>query len=67
VASRRYGGGHRHGDRPGRRRRPLALCLLVLTTAPAVTVVGYELVGHRHRAAMLARSGITPVEGDVAP
>jgi hypothetical protein len=23
-------------------------CLVVLTLAPAVTVVGYELVGHRH-------------------
>ncbi len=29
---------------------PLAACLLVLTVAPAVTVVGYELVGHRHGA-----------------
>jgi hypothetical protein len=47
---------------------PLAACLLVLTLAPAVTVVGYELVGHRHRAAMLARSGIEPdPSGDVAP
>jgi hypothetical protein len=35
---------------------PIAACLLVLTLAPAVTVVGYELVGHRHSAAMLARS-----------
>lgn len=26
---------------------PLAGCLLVLVVAPAVTVVGYELVGHR--------------------
>jgi low temperature requirement protein LtrA len=38
---------------------PLAACLLVLTLAPAVTVVGYELVGHHHRAAMLVRSGVT--------
>ena len=37
---------------------PLAACLLVLTLAPAVTVVGYEVVGHRHRAEMLARSGV---------
>jgi low temperature requirement protein LtrA len=37
---------------------PLAACLLVLTVAPAVTVVGYELVGHRHRADLLARSGV---------
>lgn len=36
---------------------PLASCLLVLMLAPAVTVVGYEFVGHRHRADMLARSG----------
>ena len=35
---------------------PLAACLLVLAAAPAVTVVGYELVGHRHRADMLERS-----------
>jgi hypothetical protein len=35
---------------------PLAACLLVLTLAPAVTVVGYELVGHQHSAAMLARA-----------
>ncbi len=37
---------------------PVAACLLVLTLAPAVTVVGYEFVGHRHRAEMLARSGV---------
>ena len=37
---------------------PIAACLLVLMLAPAVTVVGYEFVGHRHRAAMLARSGV---------
>ena len=37
---------------------PIAACLLVLTLAPAVTVVGYEFVGHRHRAEMLARSGV---------
>ena len=35
----------------------IAACLLVLMLAPAVTVVGYELVGHRHKAAMLARAG----------
>jgi low temperature requirement protein LtrA len=35
---------------------PIAACLLVLTLAPAVTVIGYELVGHQHSAAMLARS-----------
>jgi low temperature requirement protein LtrA len=37
---------------------PIAACLLVLTLAPAVTVVGYELVGHHHKVAMMARSGI---------
>ena len=26
----------------------MANCLLVVTLAPVVTVVGYELVGHRH-------------------
>ena len=34
----------------------IAACLLVLMLAPTVTVVGYELVGHRHKAAMLARA-----------
>jgi low temperature requirement protein LtrA len=29
-------------------------CLLVLTAAPFVTVLGYETVGHRHQSAMLA-------------
>jgi low temperature requirement protein LtrA len=35
---------------------PMAGCLLVLALAPAVTVVGYELVGHRHKDEMLARA-----------
>jgi len=35
---------------------PIAACLLVLALAPAVTVVGYEFVGYRHRAEMLDRS-----------
>ena len=35
---------------------PIAASLLVLALAPAVTVVGYELVGHRHKEAMLARA-----------
>ena len=46
----------------------MANCLLVVTLAPVVTVVGYELLGHRHAAEALAkerlaasRSG-TPVE-----
>ncbi len=34
----------------------MANCLLVVTLAPVVTVVGYELVGHRH-AAQACRAG----------
>jgi low temperature requirement protein LtrA len=33
----------------------MAVCLLVLTLAPFVTVVGYEALGHRHIAAALER------------
>jgi low temperature requirement protein LtrA len=33
----------------------VAACLVVLALAPAVTVVGYEVVGHRHMAEMLER------------
>jgi low temperature requirement protein LtrA len=33
----------------------MAVCLLVLTLAPAVTVVGYETLGHRHMAQALER------------
>ena len=33
----------------------VAICLLVLTLAPAVTVVGYETLGHRHVAEALRR------------
>ncbi|WP_205528391.1 low temperature requirement protein A [Desertimonas flava] len=43
---------------------PLATCLVVLTLAPAVTVVGYELVGHRHRSEMLARAGVASADGE---
>jgi len=32
----------------------LAWCLLVLSLAPLVTVVGYETVGHRHNEEVLA-------------
>ena len=35
---------------------PMAWCLLVVTLASAVTVVGDEAVGHRHLAASLNRS-----------
>jgi low temperature requirement protein LtrA len=33
----------------------MAICLVVLTFAPAVTVVGYETLGHRHMADALER------------
>ena len=33
----------------------VAICLLVLVLAPAVTIVGYETVGHRHVADALER------------
>jgi low temperature requirement protein LtrA len=32
----------------------MAICLLVATAAPVVTVVGFEVAGHRHAAAALA-------------
>jgi hypothetical protein len=35
---------------------PMTWCLLVVTLAPAVTVVGYEALGHRHLSAILNRS-----------
>src|SRR5262245_10572959 len=35
---------------------PMAWCLLVVTLAPAVSVVGYEALGYRHLAAVLERS-----------
>lgn len=35
---------------------PMAWALLVVMLAPAVTVVGYETVGHRHVARMLAKT-----------
>jgi hypothetical protein len=33
----------------------MAVCLVVLMLAPAVTVVGYEFVGHRHMAEAIER------------
>jgi low temperature requirement protein LtrA len=33
----------------------MAICLVVLTFAPAVTIVGYETLGHRHMAKALER------------
>ena len=35
---------------------PMSVCLVVLMLAPLVTVIGYETVGHRHQAEVLARS-----------
>ena len=35
---------------------PLGWCLIVATLAPAVIVVGYETVGHRHQVGMLERA-----------
>ncbi len=35
----------------------MALCLVILMLAPAVTVAGYEIRGHRHQAEALARDG----------
>jgi low temperature requirement protein LtrA len=32
----------------------MAVCLLVVTLAPAITIIGYELVGHRHTQRALA-------------
>ncbi len=33
---------------------PVTVCLLIATLAPVVTVVGFEIVGHRHAAAVMA-------------
>ena len=33
----------------------MAVCLVILTLAPAVTIVGYETLGHRHMAEALER------------
>jgi low temperature requirement protein LtrA len=32
---------------------PMSICLVILMLAPIVTIVGYELAGHRHRARAL--------------
>jgi hypothetical protein len=34
----------------------MANCLLVVTLAPMVTVVGFESLGHRHAAQAIARN-----------
>jgi low temperature requirement protein LtrA len=40
----------------------MAICLAILTFAPAVSVVGYEWVGYRHQADALRREGHRPAE-----
>lgn len=35
----------------------MAICLVILTLAPVVTVIGFETVGHRHQADALEREG----------
>ena len=37
----------------------MAICLVILMLAPAVTVVGYEMLGHRHQAEALANENAT--------
>jgi low temperature requirement protein LtrA len=37
----------------------MAACLVMLMLAPAVTVVGYEIAGHRHQAEALAKDELT--------
>ena len=34
----------------------LGVCLVIVTLSPAVVVVGFETVGHRHQAASLERA-----------
>jgi hypothetical protein len=34
----------------------MAVCLIILMFAPAVTVVGYEMLGHKHQADALERN-----------
>jgi len=34
----------------------MANCLLVVTLAPLVTVIGYEVAGHRHAAADILKA-----------
>ncbi|MCA1367629.1 low temperature requirement protein A [Bradyrhizobium sp. BRP14] len=35
---------------------PMTICLIILMLAPVVTIVGYELAGHRHRAQALVQA-----------
>ncbi|HKA67623.1 MAG TPA: low temperature requirement protein A [Actinomycetes bacterium] len=38
---------------------PMAACLVVLTFAPLVTVIGYETIGHQHMRLALERTGVS--------
>lgn len=38
---------------------PMAVCLLVASLAPMVSVAGFEIVGHRHAAAAVAASSVS--------
>ena len=37
----------------------MAICLIILTLAPVVTIVGYEMLGHHHEAEVLANDAAT--------
>jgi hypothetical protein len=39
---------------------PMTACLLLATLAPAVSVIGFEVVGHRHAAAAIAANLANP-------
>ncbi len=34
---------------------PMTACLLIVTLAPLISVVGFEVIGHRHMSAALAK------------
>jgi len=38
----------------------MAICLVILMLAPVVTIVGYEVLGHRHQAEVLANEDAVP-------
>ncbi|MBL0370959.1 low temperature requirement protein A [Rhizobium sp. KVB221] len=42
----------------------MAICLVILMLAPVVTVVGYELLGHRHQAEAVADDAGKPASSD---
>jgi low temperature requirement protein LtrA len=45
----------------------MAVCLTILMLAPAVSVVGYEAIGHRHLADALAASDAAPLQDASSP